>query len=66
MVSRSREDLCRDRLNVDAAGFAKFVPALAYHFCLKLPAAFTQPGAPTLANLCNIRVCLLNVIKDFI
>ena len=22
----------------------KFVPAIAHHFCLNLPAAFTQPG----------------------
>ena len=29
---------------VDAPGLANFVPALAYCFCLNLPAAFTQPG----------------------
>ena len=29
-----------------------FVPALAYHFCLNLPAAFTQPGARLLAEPC--------------
>ena len=27
-----------------------FVPAVNYHFCLALPAAFTQPGASLLAN----------------
>ena len=30
-----------------------FITAVAYHFCLNLPAAFTQPGALTLANLCT-------------
>ena len=25
-------------------GLENFVPAIAYHFCLKLPAAFSQPG----------------------
>ena len=25
-------------------GFVSFVPAVAYHYCLTLPAAFTQPG----------------------
>ena len=30
-----------------------FVPAVAYHFCLALPAAFTQPGALLLAEPCR-------------
>ena len=25
-------------------GLVNFVPAVAYHFCLNLPAAFSQPG----------------------
>ena len=41
----------RDRLKCDAPGFVKFVPALAYHFCLNLPAAFMQLGAYTHADL---------------
>ena len=28
-----------------APGLVNFVAAVAYHFCLSLPAAFTQPGA---------------------
>ena len=28
-----------------AHGLVNLVPALAYHFCLALPAEFTQPGA---------------------
>ena len=28
-----------------APGLVNFVSAVAYHFCLGLPAAFTQPGA---------------------
>ena len=31
-----------------------FVPALAYHFCLALLAAFTQPGDHILAEPCTI------------
>ena len=30
-----------------------FVPALAYHFCLNLPAAFTQPKAHLLVEPCR-------------
>ena len=36
-----------------AAGLVNFIPAVAYHFCLNLPAAFTKPGALTLADLCT-------------
>ena len=32
------------------------IAAVAYHFCPSLPAAFTQPGASTLANLSSINV----------
>ena len=28
-----------------APGLVKLLPAVAYHFCLASPAAFTQPGA---------------------
>ena len=31
-----------------------FVAALAFHFCLALPAAFTQPGYPLLADACTL------------
>ena len=37
---------------VDAPGLMRST-AVAYHFCPSLPAAFTQPGALTLANLCT-------------
>ena len=30
-----------------------FITAVAYHFCPGLPAAFTQPGVSTLADLCT-------------
>ena len=56
LVEKKREDF-----DVDIQGSAKrwspglvsFVPALAYHFCLALPAAFTQPGACLLAEPCR-------------
>ena len=35
-------------------GCVKFVPAVAFHFCLALPPAFTQPADHLLARLCNI------------
>ena len=35
-----------------ALGFVNFVPAVAYHFCLALPAAFSQPGDRLLADPC--------------
>ena len=28
-----------------APGLVKLLPAVAYHFCLNLPEAFTKPGA---------------------
>ena len=32
-----------------ASGLVSIASAIAYHFCLPLPAAFTQPGARLLA-----------------
>ena len=40
----------RDRIKGDPR-LVKFVPVLPYHFCLALPAAFTQPGTDLLAEL---------------
>ena len=37
----------------------KFVSAVAYHSCLSLPAAFTQPGRSLLAEPCSITTCQL-------
>ena len=31
-----------------------FVPAVAHHFCLNLPAAFLQPENGNLAHPCNV------------
>ena len=38
-----------------APDLVNFVPVVAHHFCLALPAAFTQPGAQLLAHPCNIQ-----------
>ena len=38
--------------NRRAQGLVNFVLALAYHFCLNLPAAVTQPGACLLVEPC--------------
>ena len=40
---------------VGATGLVNFITAVAYHFCPSLPAAFTQPGASTLADLCTYK-----------
>ena len=33
-------------------GLVEFVPAVAYYFCVALPAAFLQPGARLLTKSC--------------
>ena len=38
-------------------GLVKFVPAVAYHFCLNLPGAFTKPGQSLLAEPCGWELC---------
>ena len=38
---------------VGAPGLGNFTTAVAYHFGLNLPAVYTQPGAQTVADLCN-------------
>ena len=35
-------------------GLVNFVSAVAYHSCLSLPAAFTQPGRSLLADPCTV------------
>ena len=42
-------------------GLVNFVTALAYHFCLALPAAFTQPGDHLLAEPCTPAVVPLHI-----
>ena len=36
-----------------APGLVNSITAVSYHFCPSLPAAYTQPIAPTLADLCS-------------
>ena len=43
-------DMYRARLR----GLVNCFPAVAYHFCLSLPAAFTQPGQNLLADPCKL------------
>ena len=43
-------DYVRDLADRRSPGLVNFVPALACHFCLDLPAAFTQPGDHLLAE----------------
>ena len=38
-----------------APGLVNVIPAVAYHFCLALPAAFTQPGDHLLVEPCSVR-----------
>ena len=46
-------------------GLVNFVPAVAYHSCLAVLAAFTQPGARLLAWPCKIAFLQPNLITDF-
>ena len=43
---------------------ANFITALAYHFCLDFPAAFTQPGAHLLAEHCKYLVELHDSLDE--
>ena len=40
-----------------AQGLVNFVPAVAYHSCLNLPAGFSQPGNGNLAHPCKLFAC---------
>ena len=40
--------------NPRTPGLVNFVYAVAYHFCLNLPRAFSQPGARGLADPCRL------------
>ena len=48
---------------VDAPGLVSFITAVAYHCRPSLPAAFTQPDAPTLADLCSVHYFDLSPIQ---
>ena len=39
---------------VGAPGLVNYIIVVAYHFCPSLAAAFMQPGASTLADLCTV------------
>ena len=48
----SRRSVAQGSAKSWTPGLVIFVPAVAYHFCLALPGAFTQPGSSTFADLC--------------
>ena len=53
-------------INRRAPGSVNFVLALAYHFWLNLPAAFTQPGARLLVEPCiSYEVRKLFMLRPF-
>ena len=52
-------------LSYRAPGFVNFVLALAYHFWLNFPAAFTQPGARLLVEPCTY-YALSNIYTQFV
>ena len=41
-------------------GLENFVPAVAYHFCLNLPAAFSQPGNGLIAIPCTFSIVVVH------
>ena len=50
---RQVKEIIQRSAKVGAPGLLNFITVDAYHFCTSLPAAFTQPGAPTLADFCT-------------
>ena len=52
--------------NRQAPGLVNFVPALAYHFCLNLLAAFTQPGARLLVEPCTMILGYCSTFQEWI
>ena len=53
MCATRRSDELQDSAKRQVPGLVNFVPALAYHSCLAMPAAFTQPGNHLLAEPCT-------------
>ena len=47
------EDAVQGLAKRRSPGLANFNAAVAYHFCLALPAAFMQPGDGLLLELCS-------------
>ena len=45
----------QSREKVLVCGLVKFVPAVAYHFCLNLPGTFSQPRTKTFSQLCMLK-----------
>ena len=39
---------------MSVCGLVKFLPAVAYHFCLNIPASFSQPRTMKFSQLCNV------------
>ena len=56
-LSSSSDTHVQSSAIVGSPGLVNFITAVAYHFCPSLPAAFTQPGASTLADLCTYSEC---------
>ena len=53
VLNHLRDRALQGSTNRRALGLVNFIPALAYHFCLNLPATFTQPGARLLVEPCS-------------
>ena len=49
-ITELRKFLC-----IILRGSVKFVPAVTYHFCLNLPATFSQPRTKKFSQLCILR-----------
>ena len=48
-ISNHTTNYIQGSVKRQSPGLVNFVPAVAHHFCLALPAAFTQPWAHLLA-----------------
>ena len=58
--SRERESPVQGSVKRQSPGLVKFVPAVAYHSFLALPATFTQSGDHFLAEPCKDAVSFLS------
>ena len=57
------QDYVQRSAKVGAPGLVNFITAVAYYFCPSSLAAFTQPSASTLADLCMPIYKLCNILS---
>ena len=64
-VERGRDEELRGSAKRLQQGLVNFVPDLAHHICLILPAAFTDPGQSLVAEPCTAFMVLERISPIF-